>query len=29
MKDVLKEITRLRLERKWSEYELAKHSGVS
>lgn len=29
MKDVLKEITRLRLERGWSEYELAKNSGLS
>ena len=24
MKDILKEITRLRLERNWTEYELAK-----
>ncbi|HIS70169.1 MAG TPA: helix-turn-helix transcriptional regulator [Candidatus Gallacutalibacter stercoravium] len=29
MKDVLKEITRLREERDWSEYELAKNSGLS
>lgn len=29
MKDVLKEITRLRKERNWTEYELAKHSGLS
>lgn len=29
MKDVLREITRLRLERGWSEYELAKNSGIS
>lgn len=29
MKDVLQEITRLRLERNWSEYELAKHAGLS
>lgn len=29
MKDVLNEITRLRLERGWSEYELAKNSGLS
>lgn len=29
MKDVLEEITRLRLQRKWSEYELAKHAGLS
>ncbi|MDO5785416.1 MAG: helix-turn-helix domain-containing protein [Eubacteriales bacterium] len=29
MKDILKEITRLRLERGWSEYELAKHSGLA
>lgn len=29
MKDVLKEITRLRTERNWSEYELAKHSGMT
>ena len=27
--DVLAEITRLRLQRKWSEYELAQHSGLS
>ena len=29
MKDVLREITRLRLERGWSEYELAQNSGIS
>jgi len=29
MKDILREITRLRLERGWTEYELAKFSGVS
>lgn len=29
MKDVLAEITRLRLKRDWSEYELAQHSGLS
>lgn len=29
MKDVLAEITRLRLKRKWSEYELSQHSGLS
>lgn len=29
MKDVLDEITRLRLERNWSEYDLAKHSNLS
>ncbi len=29
MKDVLKEITRLRMERGWSEYELAVNSGLS
>lgn len=29
MKDILKEITRLRLERNWSEYELAKNSGLT
>ena len=29
MKDVLKEITRLREKRKWSEYDLAKHSGLT
>lgn len=28
MKDVLREITRLRLERGWSEYELAKQSDL-
>ena len=29
MKNVLDEITRLRLKRGWSEYELAKYSGLS
>ena len=29
MKDILKEITRLRLERNWSEYDLAQHAGLS
>ena len=29
MKDVLSEITRLRLQRNWSEYELAQHSGLA
>ena len=29
MKDVLREITMIRLERGWSEYELAKNSGIS
>ena len=29
VKDVLEEITRLRIQRKWSEYDLAKHSGLS
>lgn len=29
LKDVLAEITRLRLKRKWSEYELSQHSGLS
>lgn len=29
VKDILQEITRLRLERKWSEYELALHSNLS
>lgn len=29
MKNVLAEITRLRLERGWNEYELAKHCGLS
>ena len=29
MKDILEEITRLRIKRKWSEYDLAKHSGLS
>ncbi len=28
MKNILEEITRLRLQRKWSEYELAKHSDI-
>jgi len=28
MKDILDEIDRLRLERGWTEYELAKNSGV-
>ena len=28
MKDVLAEITRLRLKRRWSEYQLAQHSGL-
>lgn len=28
MKDILNEITRLRLERGWTEYELAKRSGL-
>ena len=28
MKDILNEITRLRQKRGWSEYELAKHSGL-
>lgn len=28
IKNILEEITRLRLQRKWSEYDLAKHSGV-
>lgn len=28
MKDILEEITRLRLERNWSEYDLAKQSGI-
>lgn len=28
MKDILTEITRLRLERGWTEYELAKRSGL-
>lgn len=28
MKDILQEITRLREERNWSEYELAKRSGI-
>lgn len=29
MKDVLKEITRLRLDRGWTEYELAKHANLT
>lgn len=29
VKDVLQEITRLRMERGWSEYELAKNAGLS
>ena len=29
MKDVLKEITRQREKRKWSEYDLAKRSGLA
>lgn len=29
MKNVLEEITRLRMERKWTEYDLSKHSGLS
>ena len=29
MKDVLQEITKMRLERGWSEYELAKNAGLS
>ena len=29
MKDILKEITRLRLERGWTEYELAKNAGLA
>lgn len=29
LKDVLAEITRLRLKRNWSEYELAQRSGLS
>ena len=29
MKDILAEITRLRLKRRWSEYQLAQHSGIS
>ena len=29
MKDILDEITRLRLNRNWSEYQLAQHSGIS
>ena len=29
MKDILADITRLRLNRNWSEYQLAQHSGIS
>ena len=29
MKDILQEITRLRLARGWSEYELAQNSGLT
>ena len=29
MIDILKKITKLRLERNWSEYELAQYSGLS
>lgn len=29
MKDILDEITKLRLERNWSEYELAQKSGLA
>ena len=29
MKNILDEITRLRIERRWTEYDLAKHSGLS
>lgn len=29
MKNILEEITRLRLERKWTEYDLSKNSGLS
>ncbi len=29
MKDILAEITRLRLQRGWSEYDLAKNSGLT
>lgn len=29
MKDILKEIEKLRLERGWTEYEMAKHAGLS
>ena len=28
MKNILEEITKLRLERNWSEYELSKHAGI-
>ncbi|WP_418710089.1 helix-turn-helix domain-containing protein, partial [Anaerotruncus massiliensis (ex Liu et al. 2021)] len=29
MIDILKEITKLRLARNWTEYDLSKHSGLS
>lgn len=29
MKNILEEITRLRLERNWSEYDLSKRSGIT
>ncbi|MCI8341833.1 MAG: helix-turn-helix domain-containing protein [Firmicutes bacterium] len=29
MKDILAEITKIRLERNWSEYELSKNSGLT
>lgn len=29
MKNILEEITRLRMGRNWSEYDLAKHSGIT
>ena len=29
MKDILNEITKLRMQRGWNEYQLAKHSGLS
>lgn len=29
MKDILEEITRLRKERNWSEYELSKNTGIA
>ena len=28
MKNILEEITKLRLDRNWSEYELSKHAGI-
>ncbi|MFQ9871928.1 MAG: helix-turn-helix domain-containing protein [Oscillospiraceae bacterium] len=28
VKDILTEITRLRLERKWTEYQLSERSGI-